>query len=146
MSLLLTSNDLKTQESFILRMPFVCRPGLTSVTHCFRIAVNLDVTDFARLIEALHPWLNQIVVIGGWAYRLYRLHPLAQLLLKNPWAVEIDATNGYPTAETRRVQLPNAASFLAQKALIHHKTRPNRPGSVTPSRTCVRKPSLPART
>jgi hypothetical protein len=43
------------------------------------------------------------------------------LLLKNPWAVEIDATNGHPTAETRRVQLPNPASFLAQKALIHHK-------------------------
>ncbi len=182
------------------------------------MTANRDVKDFARLIEALHPWLNQIVVIGGWAYRLYRLHPLAQqleyeplatfdtdvavpahlsvagpnmhecliasgfleeklgeaqppaahyrlvsaetgfyaefltplegneykrggqrdattriagvssqklrhidLLLKNPWAVEIDATNGYPTAETRRVQLPNPASFLAQKALIRHK-------------------------
>ena len=43
------------------------------------------------------------------------------MLLKNPWAVEIDATNGYPTAEARRVQLPNPASFLAQKALIHYK-------------------------
>jgi hypothetical protein len=43
-----------------------------------------DVKDFARLIEALHPWLNQIVVIGGWAYRLYRLHPLAQQLEYDP--------------------------------------------------------------
>jgi Nucleotidyltransferase len=43
------------------------------------------------------------------------------LLLRTPWAVEIGATNGYPTAETRRVQLPTPASFLAQKILIHHK-------------------------
>jgi hypothetical protein len=41
------------------------------------MTANRDAKDFARLIEALHPWLNQIVVIGGWAHRLYRLHPLA---------------------------------------------------------------------
>jgi hypothetical protein len=42
--------------------------------------------DFARLIEALHPWLDQVVVIGGWAHRLYRLHPLAQRLNYDPLA------------------------------------------------------------
>jgi len=42
------------------------------------MTANRDLKDFASLIEALHPWLNRIVVIGGWAYRLYRLHPLAQ--------------------------------------------------------------------
>jgi hypothetical protein len=36
-----------------------------------------DVEYFARLVEALDPWLNQGVIIGGWAHRLYRLHPLA---------------------------------------------------------------------
>ncbi len=182
------------------------------------MAPNRDAEDFARLIEALHPWLGQIVVIGGWAHRLYRLHPLAQqleyaplatfdtdvavpaqlpaagqdiyerliasgfqeerlgdaqppathyrlvtgeagfyaefltpllggsykrsgakdatmriagvstqklrhlgLLLRAPWAVEIGLATGYPTAETRRVQLPNPASFLAQKILIHQQ-------------------------
>ncbi len=45
-----------------------------------------DVEDFARLIEALHPWLDQVVVIGGWAQRLYRLHPLAQPLSYEPLA------------------------------------------------------------
>jgi hypothetical protein len=35
-----------------------------------------DAIHFARLIDTLQPWLNQVVVIGGWAHRLYRLHPL----------------------------------------------------------------------
>jgi hypothetical protein len=34
--------------------------------------------QFARLILALEPWLTQVVIIGGWAHRLYRLHPNAQ--------------------------------------------------------------------
>jgi hypothetical protein len=34
--------------------------------------------QFARLIVALEPWLDQMVIIGGWAHRLYWLHPSAQ--------------------------------------------------------------------
>jgi len=33
---------------------------------------------FARLIASLEPWLANVVIVGGWAYRLYRLHPNAQ--------------------------------------------------------------------
>jgi hypothetical protein len=33
---------------------------------------------FARLARALEPWIDQMVIIGGWAHRLYRLHPKAQ--------------------------------------------------------------------
>jgi hypothetical protein len=36
-----------------------------------------NVEYFARLVEALEPWLDRVVVIGGWAHRLDRLHPLA---------------------------------------------------------------------
>jgi hypothetical protein len=36
-----------------------------------------DAASFARLIEALRPWLGHLVVAGGWAHRLHRLHPLA---------------------------------------------------------------------
>ena len=43
-----------------------------------------DVEYFARLVEALDPWLDQVVIIGGWAHRLYRLHPLAQPLDYEP--------------------------------------------------------------
>jgi hypothetical protein len=36
-----------------------------------------DFAPFARLIDALRPWLPRLVVVGGWAHRLHRLHPLA---------------------------------------------------------------------
>ena len=37
----------------------------------------LDFASFARLIDALRPWLPRLVVVGGWAHRLHRFHPLA---------------------------------------------------------------------
>ncbi|CAG9164301.1 GSU2403 family nucleotidyltransferase fold protein [Cupriavidus pampae] len=36
-----------------------------------------DLEAFAKLAIALQPWRHQIVFAGGWAYRLYRQHPLA---------------------------------------------------------------------
>jgi hypothetical protein len=36
-----------------------------------------DLDAFARLVTALRPWLGQLVVVGGWAHRLHRFHPLA---------------------------------------------------------------------
>ncbi len=36
-----------------------------------------DLEAFGRLISALRPWLAQVVVVGGWAHRLHRFHPLA---------------------------------------------------------------------
>lgn len=36
-----------------------------------------DREDFAKLVRALSPWKHQLVFIGGWAHRLYRLHPMA---------------------------------------------------------------------
>ncbi len=37
-----------------------------------------DLEAFARRLRALRPWLGQLVVVGGWAHRLHRLHPLAE--------------------------------------------------------------------
>jgi hypothetical protein len=37
-----------------------------------------EAVAFARLITALGPYRDHLVVIGGWAHRLSRLHPLAQ--------------------------------------------------------------------
>jgi Nucleotidyltransferase len=48
------------------------------------MATNPDVEHFARLIDTLHPWLEQVVIIGGWGHRLYRLHALAQPLAYEP--------------------------------------------------------------
>ena len=36
-----------------------------------------DFEAFARLVTALRPWLGQLVVVGGWAHRLYQSHPQA---------------------------------------------------------------------
>jgi len=45
-----------------------------------------DLKSFARLVDVLAPWLDQVVIVGGWAHRLYRLHPLAQPLEYEPLA------------------------------------------------------------
>jgi hypothetical protein len=31
-----------------------------------------DLRNFVRLVGALDPWLKDLVIIGGWAYRFYR--------------------------------------------------------------------------
>lgn len=36
-----------------------------------------DAEAFARLVSALRPWLGDVVIVGGWAHRLHRFHPLA---------------------------------------------------------------------
>lgn len=43
-----------------------------------------DFDDFAQLIEALRPWLGQLVIGDGWAHRIHRFHPLAAQLAYLP--------------------------------------------------------------
>src|ERR1700675_4081035 len=45
---------------------------------------NPDIDGLSKLLEALDPWLPQIVVVGGWAHRLFRYHPLAQTVQYEP--------------------------------------------------------------
>jgi hypothetical protein len=54
-----------------------------------------DLRAFARLIESLTPWLDQVVIIGGWAHRMHRLHPAAQTLDYAPLTT-LDADVGLP--------------------------------------------------
>jgi hypothetical protein len=51
-----------------------------------------DLANFARLVEAIRPWLTHLVIVGGWAHRLYRFHPLA-------------TAQGYQPIRTRDVDL-----------------------------------------
>ncbi len=37
-----------------------------------------DKRAFARLVDALRPWLDHLVIVGGWSHRLHRFHPLAR--------------------------------------------------------------------
>lgn len=36
-----------------------------------------DFAALARLIQATEPWRVHLVLVGGWAHRLYRFHPVA---------------------------------------------------------------------
>jgi hypothetical protein len=35
---------------------------------------------FSKFVDALAPWLGEVVLVGGWAHRLYRLDPRARKL------------------------------------------------------------------
>jgi len=59
------------------------------------MSANPEFALFARLVESLRPWLDQTVVVGGWAHRLYRLHALAQQLRYEPPAT-LDADIALP--------------------------------------------------
>lgn len=39
---------------------------------------NATTERFERLLEALEPWLDRVVIVGGWTLPLLRHHPLAQ--------------------------------------------------------------------
>jgi hypothetical protein len=43
-----------------------------------------DFAALARLIQAIEPWRPILVFVGGWAYRLYRFHPLANAPTYSP--------------------------------------------------------------
>lgn len=43
-----------------------------------------DLEPFSRLVDALRPWLGQIVFVGGWAHRLYRERPEAASVTYDP--------------------------------------------------------------
>ena len=72
-----------------------------------------DLAAMARLVDALRPWRNQLVVVGGWAHRLHCYHPWASapayepLLTKDAdLAFSLDAA---PTGDIRSALL--AAEF-----------------------------------
>jgi hypothetical protein len=39
-----------------------------------------ELEAFSKFIVALEPWLSEVVLVGGWAHRLYRLDPRARTL------------------------------------------------------------------
>jgi hypothetical protein len=54
-----------------------------------------DRDSFKRLVAALAHWLDQVVIVGGWAHQLYRLHPKAQHL-DYPPLLTLDADVAVP--------------------------------------------------
>jgi hypothetical protein len=45
---------------------------------------DAEIEPFSKFTEALGPWLNEVVLVGGWTHRLYRLSPRARKLAYLP--------------------------------------------------------------
>jgi len=69
-----------------------------------------DRAAFTRLVGALSPWNHQLVFVGGWAHRLYRLHPMAEAPSYQPLAT-LDADVAF--AEGERLEGDIRARLLA---------------------------------
>jgi hypothetical protein len=41
---------------------------------------DLELEAFSKFITAVEPWLGKVVLVGGWAHRLYRLDSRARRL------------------------------------------------------------------
>jgi hypothetical protein len=77
---------------------------------------------FARLVRVLSPWAHQFVFVGGWAHRLYRLHPLADAPPYQPLAtldVDVAFAEHAPLEGDIRGQLL-AAGFQEELTGNHH--------------------------
>jgi hypothetical protein len=84
---------------------------------------NPEFASFARLIESLRPWLDQVVVVGGWAHRLYRLHTFAQTLRYEPLAT-LDADIALPSrfkVTGDQIYKRLASNGFKAEFLGHHK-------------------------
>jgi len=57
-----------------------------------------DRVAFGRLVAGLTPWIEQLVFVGGWAFRLFRLHPSAQVPAYRP-VVTLDADVAFAEGE-----------------------------------------------
>jgi hypothetical protein len=71
-----------------------------------------DRESFQRLVAALAPWLDYVVVVGGWAHQLYRLHPHAQEV-DYPPLMTLDTDVAVPA------KLPVVAQNIRSRLLAH---------------------------
>jgi hypothetical protein len=82
-----------------------------------------DLENLGRLVDALTPWLDQVVIIGGWAHRLYRFHPLAQRL-DYPPLMTLDADVAIPDGlkvKGQDIHERLIANEFQPELLGHHK-------------------------
>jgi hypothetical protein len=82
-----------------------------------------DLENFGRLVDALTPWLDHVVIIGGWAHRLYRFHPFAQRL-DYPPLMTLDADVALPgglKVKGQDIHERLIANGFRAELLGHHK-------------------------
>jgi hypothetical protein len=82
-----------------------------------------DLENFGRLADALTPWLDQVVIIGGWAHRLYRFHLFAQQV-DYPPLMTLDADVALPgglKVKGQDIHDRLTANGFRAELLGHHK-------------------------
>lgn len=83
-----------------------------------------DAPSFARLVEALRPWLPKLVIVGGWAHRLHRLSPDARTLPYRPVATR-DADLAFAATERFQGRMADALKDAGfQQELLGDHTPP----------------------
>ena len=65
------------------------------------MTADFDKASFARVASVLAPYLGDLVFVGGWAHRLFELHPLAQAT-EFPPLMTLDADIAAPENLARR--------------------------------------------
>jgi len=83
-----------------------------------------DSTAFARVVRALHPYLDELVFVGGWAHRLLALHELAGALDFQPLMTS-DADIATPSRS--RVQGSSMRDLLRQNGFTEELSGDERP-------------------
>lgn len=81
-----------------------------------------DRAAFAKLMGALSPWSSQLVVVGGWAHRLHRLHPDAATPTHLPLAT-LDADIAFAERDRLEGNIKGrllASGFTEQLTGTHH--------------------------
>jgi hypothetical protein len=81
------------------------------------MTAEFDNASFVRVALALRPYLNDIVFVGGWAHRLFRLHPLALNIDVRPLMTmdaDIAAPNRLPMRGRSLRQLLSDARFTEE--------------------------------
>jgi hypothetical protein len=94
------------------------------------VTTDFDEVGFARVVGALRPYLDDLVFVGGWAHRLFRLHRLAQPQPFRP-LMTMDADIAAP-ASLR----PRSASI--RQLLLEAKFKEEFSGDQKPPRTAYR--------
>ncbi len=74
------------------------------------MAAVSDLFQFGEVPAVLEPWLEKVVVVGGWAHRLHCLHPSAQSLTYPP-LITLDADIAVPR------QLPVDGQDIRQRLI-----------------------------
>ena len=82
-----------------------------------------DMEAMARLLDALRPWRDRLVFVGGWAHRLHRFHRLAGPVPYLP-VMTRDADIAVPEESLWRGDIGEALSRAGFKEELSSEFRP----------------------